>query len=155
MNKILFSILFLVSFVPLNLLAETVMIESVALGDRGEFEEEEKTRLIQMETGVMEALFDGGHLFFNMYSPNGTLDPMKSNNALMQARQTGARWLVRLRAQEEAVEWWFFSLADFSLLGEGNISKEDVDTGDEMTWEEVFFESGKIVGNSIVNYMNP
>ncbi len=139
--------------IALALTGETVMVETVDFGPLGDLEQERQIGIVQMETGVMEALFDGGHLFFNMYTPNGDLDPFKSQNSLMQGKQTGARWFMRLRLEEGTVFYWFYSLVDFTLVTEGSIPRRDVDPGKEMTSEEYYFAAGKSAGESILGYM--
>ena len=152
MKKTSFSaILFIIAWA---LFGETVMIETVDRFEFADLEEESQNVIIQMETGVMDALFDGGHLFFNMFTVNGNLDPALGRKSLDQAKRAGAGWFLRLRLAEAGVDWWFYKLSDFTLLGEGIVNQDDIAGSDDMTREEFFFEAGKSAGMGILAYMN-
>ena len=143
----------IVFFIALSLFGETVMIETVDYAELGDLDEEKRNMIIQMETGAMDALFDGGHIIFSMYTPNGGLDSGEGQKSLEQARRTGAAWLVRLLARDEAVDWWIFSLGDYSLRGEGKVGTDDIPGSSEMTSEEFFFEAGKMSGMESLSYI--
>ena len=152
MKKSSFSAI--IFFIASLLFAETVMVETVDFAELGDLDEEKQNMIIQMETGVMDALFDGGHLFFNMYTVNGSLDPDLGQKSLVQAGKAGASWFVRLLIGDNRLSWWFYRLSDFSLMGEGAVLREDVDKNEEMTLEEFYFEAGKTAGSRVLTYMN-
>jgi hypothetical protein len=157
MKKSSFSITILIAVLILGVgevHGETVMIETVDVLEMGELEESRQNVIIQMETGVMDALFDGGHLFFNMYTVNGVNDSKNEMSSLLQAKKTGAHWLVRLQAMDDNVNWKLFLLEDFSLQGEGDVSKDEVSRNHDMTLEQIYFQAGIIAGTSVVNYIN-
>ena len=148
---ILSAILFCVS---LTLFGGTVMVETVDNGFLGDLEQEKQDAIVQMETGVMEALFDGGHLFFNMYTSNGELDAAKSRNSLDQAKRAGAEWFIRLQLGDEELFYWFYQLRDFDLKSEGSIKRDEIDPDRDMSLEEFFFAAGNSAAKGILAYMD-
>jgi hypothetical protein len=140
--------------VSLTLTAGTVMVETVDYGFLGDLEQEKQDAIIQSETGVMEALFDGGHLFFNMYTSNGELDSEKSRNSMDQAKRAGAEWFIRLQMGDEELFYWFYQLRDFDLKSEGSIKRDEIDPDRDMSPEEFFFAAGNSAGKGILTYMD-
>lgn len=143
-RKILFFLLFLVSF---TLWGETVMIEIISPAPLGDLDREQADIYIQAETGVMEALFDGGHLFFNVYGLSGRGED-ESMVSLKQAQKAGATWFIRLIPGEDSIEYEVIDLARLSSTGGGRIDRGDLIGTDRMDREEFFYEAGRAAGNA-------
>lgn len=144
-------VVILLAFWGAGLWADTVMVETVGdvPADRSVRNSEEL--LAQMETGAMESLFDGGHLFFNMTSSSGSLTDENTDKVLLQSRRAGAQWLIRLIPNSGEVGYHIYDTALLKRIGEGIVLKEDF-SGD-LSWEQFYFEAGKEAGQVLISLM--
>lgn len=139
----------LIFLLGVGLFGDTVMIETIGDVPQGKRAFNQKELLIGMETGVMDALFDGGHLFFNINSSSGGLTGENTHKSLIQARNAGAQWLLRLIPGEEKIKYMIYDLSNLQLKSEDEIEKKDL--SDTVDFKEFYFEAGKTAGQSIIS----
>ncbi|OQX29656.1 MAG: hypothetical protein B0D92_02465 [Spirochaeta sp. LUC14_002_19_P3] len=71
-----------------------------------ELEQEEKIRVISLETGVMDYLFDNNHIFFNSYNIDSSEeDNLSFSQMMVYAKEFGADYLVELTPEETGASW--------------------------------------------------
>lgn len=88
--------------------ADTFLIETRISASRGDLSDSEHMRAIGTESGVMDTLFENGHIFFNIYSTpreGGTHPPEERSVSL--ADETGADFLLELIPESDGVSWRF------------------------------------------------
>ena len=91
--------------------ADTFLIETRISASRGDLSDSEHMRAIGTESGVMDTLFENGHIFFNIYSTpqeGGTRPPTERAAAL--ADETGADFLLELIPESDGVSWRFLGI---------------------------------------------
>jgi len=87
----------------------TLLIDTRDSLPRSEMEIDEKTRVVSLESGLMDVLFEEGHIFFNMFTPVRDYSPgemsREDEKALADAGEFGAAFLLVLRPDEKGAYW--------------------------------------------------
>ena len=93
--------------------ADTFLIETRISAPRGDLSDSEHMRAVGTESGVMDTLFESGHIFFNIYNTpgdGGTRLPVE--RAIVLADETGAEFLLELIPEKDGVSWRFRGIDD-------------------------------------------
>lgn len=144
------KIIILLLTLSFSLFSETIMVETIESGDYGTLPQPVQNRLTQVKTGVMDVLFDGGHIFFDMYTDQLKTTEQGNMQTLQLARRSGATWFLRITTGEDFVAYEIHDLKTFTLKEEGTLLKSDIDKNARLSKDEFFFEAGKALGNSTV-----
>jgi hypothetical protein len=80
---------------------------------RADMEMDQLRAVVSFENGVMDMLFDEGHIFFNINTVLGGSDAGKADEkALEYAGDEGANVLLVLTLDDQGAAWTLFQLAD-------------------------------------------
>lgn len=115
-----------------------------------ELEQEEKIRLISLETGVMDYLFDNSHIFFNSYSISSNKKDNRSFSQMMvYAKEFGADYLVEITPEETGANWSLHSVHSniTSKKSYEDISKTENGRNERERW----ITFGHALGESLLN----
>ena len=88
---------------------------------------EEKKNVVSLESGVMDGLFEGGHIFFNMYTLKGENTAEQTDKALKYAGEIGAGYLLVLFPEEGGSSWDLYKVEGSLGLADGFLDIEDTD----------------------------
>lgn len=108
----------------------TLLVDTRDDKPRGEMEMDQLIQVVSLETGVMDTLFDEGHIFFNLYTVIGHTDTQRADESAMEyAREQGAQYLLVLQPDQEGSSWKLFKVNETSVSGSGymDISQTDPD----------------------------
>ncbi len=98
-----------------------------------EMENSRSVKVVSIETGIMDTLFDEGHIFFNMYSSRiEGAEEAADANALKYAEELGAGFLLVLLPEEEGASWRFYRVGSASIEGRGYSDFHDTDPEKEI-----------------------
>ncbi len=108
--------------------AATFFIDSLVLTLPDDMELVDRLRLYSAETGVMDTLFDKGHIIFNNYVlPDESGNYPGAEQSLKQARKTDSDYLLRLEVDDNGAAWSFFSAEKGELIEESYTKVDDTD----------------------------
>ena len=130
MNLIIRKSVILMLFLSSSLSASslTLLIETKDSMPREEMDIQEKTRVVSLESGVMDVLFEKGHIFFNMFSLKGDDSSSESEmEVLNYAKELGAGFLLVLNPDENGAAWHLLRVDLNSGGGEGFVYLSDTD----------------------------
>lgn len=136
--KIFSLLLILCSSVPL--FAKTVLIETRMSGP--EPETAERVRVSAAETGLMDELFNAGHIFFNFHSVPGDAE------SLGMAAEEDADFLIVLTPQSDGMDWRTVNVSTAQDAGSGtvSISQTDPNQRERDRWKALgFLTAGEIL----------
>lgn len=106
----------------------TILIDTWEYEVPVNMEIEARIRVVSAETGIMDSLFDNGHIFFNIYSAPGEEGFMPEFSQTFQlAAEIGADYVLRLNPDEEGLGWLLYEADGENLLSEGYVSISEVD----------------------------
>jgi len=151
LRKTLILLFFLSSSLSASSL--TLLIDTRDSLPRDDMEINEKTRVVSLESGLMDELFDGGHIFFNMYSlKNDTSAETADKEALDYAEDIGAGFLLVLSPEEDGSSWRFFRVGSLNSVEEGfvDINETDADKNTRERWLSL----GNILAEAVVPLIN-
>ena len=139
MKRYLLLTLMILVFVSTVLTAETVLVFSCDQWVDGENSRGEEYVLPSLEDGIMEALFDAGHIVFNQQAP--PLAEMRASSDLMRpslllAKNGGAQYMVEVEiiydqqidppvALPERLNLMVTNVVNNDLLGEFSVLTRD------------------------------
>jgi len=109
--------LFLFLIAPFSAPSATVLIETRDSQTWETMDFAQRVRIVSVETGLMDSLFDHGHIFFNVYthtkrSAKRALD----QTALNFATEEGAQFLLILMPNKLGVNWRLYEVSEKNLL---------------------------------------
>ncbi len=105
-----------------------------------------------IESGIMDSLFENGHIFFNEYDFMDQERPYLSSEHIQSlTSETGADYLLRLIPDEEGVTWKLYS-GDGANINENyeKLSRLVDHRNDEAKWPAL----GQIVGVNLMESLN-
>ncbi len=124
----------------------TLLIETKDSMPRDEMDIEEKTRVVSLESGVMDVLFEKGHIFFNMFS-------LKSEeSSINYAEELGAGYLLVLNPVKNGASWQLIPVDRSSGGGEGFVNLSDTDP--DKTSAERWAIMGTMLAEALVPLIN-
>lgn len=143
----------LTALLPMAASAHTILIDTWETDLPENMDLESRTRVVSAETGIMDLLFDEGHIFFNTYSvpTEGGVMPDFSVSVDLAGR-IGAEYLIRLDPTEQGVAWKLYEVRDVSLLNEGYQSIDEVDS--TLKSIERWTELGLIIARVMIGEMS-
>ena len=126
----LILVILTVLFLPAAAAAHTILIDTWETDLPENLDLEARKRVVSAETGIMDTLFDEGHIFFNTYSipGEGGTEPDFTLSVDL-AGSIGAEYLIRLDPSEDGVAWELYELRGVTILNEGFHAIDDVDPG--------------------------
>jgi hypothetical protein len=113
---------------------------------------DEKTRVVSLESGLMDVLFEEGHIFFNMFTPVGSYYPgemsPEDEKALTDAEEFGAAFLLVIRPDEKGAFWKLCRVGEPGNATEGfaDYSETDADKSIRDRWISL----GSILADSVI-----
>lgn len=122
MNKGFFKLTCIIIFLAVSsvLPALTFLVDTRDTMPLGDMEIDRKIRVVSAESGIMDTLFDNGHIFFNIYSvpdEEGHIPSWESTVA--HAKDVGANYLLKLTPDENGLTWEFYNVRDMRTLDKG------------------------------------
>ncbi len=116
-------------FFPEGLQASNILIDTWETDSLENMDMETRKRVVSAETGIMDTLFDEGHIFFNTYSVPAEDRTLPSfSDSLKLAVEIGAEYLVRLDPDETGLGWKVIEIEGQTTRREGYLSIQDVDS---------------------------
>lgn len=98
----------------------TLLVDSRDDKPRGEMDMDQLIQVVSLETGVMDTLFDEGHIFFNIYTVIGKTSTQEADEtALEYAREQGAHYLLVLEPDSEGSSWTLYEVSETAVYGSG------------------------------------
>jgi len=95
---------------------------------RGDMEIDQHTAVVSFENGVMDTLFDEGHIFFNIYTVLGDSDAGKADEkALEYAGDEGANFLLVLTPDDQGAAWTLYKVENPELTANGYVDLSRTD----------------------------
>ena len=108
--------------------AHTILIDTWETDLPENMDLETRKRVVSAETGIMDLLFEEGHIFFNTYSVPGEDGAVPDfGDSVDLAGRIGAEYLIRLDPTEDGVAWKLYEVRGSRILNEGYRSIEDMD----------------------------
>lgn len=121
-------IVFLIVGTAIGAYAHTFFVDTWEEDDRKDLEEEVRFNHIALESGMMDVLFEKGHIFFNIYtSYSGTGGMPLVGSALDLAGEEGADYLIELIPDENGATWRLFSTSGAREPCNGYANIESID----------------------------
>lgn len=154
MNLIIRKSVILMLFFSSSLSASslTLLVETKDSKPREEMDIQEKIRVVSLESGVMDVLFEKGHIFFNMFSLKGDESSSDSDmEVLNYAEKLGAGFLLVLNPDENGAAWHLLSVNRSSdgMRGFVNLSETDADKKPAERWVIL----GTMLGEEVVPFI--
>ncbi len=130
--------------------AHTILIDTWESSAPAEMESEDRIRVVSAETGIMDTLFETGHLFFNMYSVPGDAGGAPDfSESLKIAVEIGADYILKLSPDGEGLGWELYDSIDSTVLENGYTSLSQVDAG--LNSIERWTQVGSIVAQDLIS----
>ena len=137
--------------------AWTFMIDTRALMTPGTDELPVRKALVSLENGLMDTLFEEGHIFFNrseLAEEGVELDDGQKFLPLHLARRAGADWLLKVEiGTGSRISYEFFRVAPARQQGTGRLDDGTVPREPGQTEEEWFFRVGTRLYGEILPLM--
>jgi len=131
----------------------TLLIDTRDRVPREEMEIQDKTRVVSLESGIMDVLFEKGHIFFNMYSLQTEHDTERSDAELLEyAEDLGAGFLLILKPEEQGSFWQLSRVDGSGSGGEGFVDIDDTDSTEGL--RERWIDLGTTLANDVIALMN-
>jgi hypothetical protein len=93
-------------------------------------ESPERIRVVSAETGIMDTLFDQGHIFFNTYTSAGELPAGGSDERILdEAAGQGASYLLILKPESTGITWRLYHVPGRLYITEDYADLETIDPG--------------------------
>ena len=139
----------LVAGITVGAEAHTFLVDTWENADREDLEEEERFNHIALESGMMDVLFDKGHIFFNIYTSFSEMDETPpTGSALKLAGEEGADFLIELVPDENGAAWRLFSTSKMTESDHGYAAIDDID--EEMEEVQRWMSLGGILTGQIL-----
>jgi len=155
MNLIIRKTAFLFFFLgtAVSVSSLTLLIDTRDRVPREEMEIQEKTQVVSLESGIMDVLFEEGHIFFNMYTLQSGADSERSESELLAyAGDLGAAYLLILEPGEGGASW---RLSDVKGAGGGGEGFADIDETDQNDSDrERWIELGSLLAEDVITLMD-
>lgn len=133
--------------------ASTFMIDTRESSVRQELEEPIKAAHISLENGLMDALFDSGHIFFNTYSPlDVEEDPLiRERLPIRAAKRYGAEYLILLEPEAEigTTYWELYAVEPAEKLGSGEVTTEETYAPQEDALDDIWYGVGNLLAEKV------
>ena len=151
MNKVIRKIAALLLLLSSSLPASslTFLIDTRDSVSRDEMDIEEKKKVVSLESGVMDGLFEGGHIFFNMYSPKEENAEEQTDKILKYAGEIGAGYLIVLFPEESGSAWSCYRVDGSLGVADGFLDIEDTNP------QKSIMERWTSLGSSLVETVIP
>ena len=131
----------------------TLLIETKDSMPRDEMDIQEKTRVVSLESGVMDVLFEKGHIFFNMFSLKEEDSSSESEmEVLNYAKELGAGYLLVLNPEDNGASWQLMPVDRSSGGGEGFVNLTDTDADKKIG--ERWTIMGTMLAEALVHLIN-
>ena len=117
---------------------------------RGDMEMDQHTAVVSFENGVMDMLFDEGHIFFNIYTVLGGSDAGKADEkALEYAEDEGANFLLVLTPDDYGAAWTLFKVDNPEATANGyvDLSRTDQEQKSKERWTSL----GILLGDEVMD----
>ncbi len=147
-NPSVFFVAVLLSIVA-PLYSQTFLIDTWEQQSLENMELERRIRMVSAETGIMDSLFESGHIFFNVYSlpdEEGRIPQFSTSFDL--ATEIGAEYLIRLEPGDDGLSWSLFTSQDAREVSAGFTAVNEVD--EELKDIERWTQIGSIVAQDII-----
>lgn len=121
-------LVFLLAFILVGAAgADTFLVDSLVTTAPEEMDMSERIRVISAETGVMDTLFDTGHIFFNNYIlPDDSGAHPDTEKLLYFARGMDADYLLKMTVVENGASWSFLNVKSGAVLAESSNSLDEI-----------------------------
>ena len=126
-------------------MSSTIFINTIATGELNEITFRERLRIISMENGVMESLFDAGHVFFNTYSS------VNSSSIINEAKFQGADYYIMLKPDSFGIKWEFYSFIEPEKTLQGYREMSAVQEGEIEQWTRL---GGSLIKELLKHFKN-
>jgi len=131
----------------------TLLIDTRDRVPREEMELQEKTRIVSLESGIMDVLFEEGHIFFNMYTLRDGNNTEGSDGELLEyAEDLGAGFLLILKPEEGGSSWRLTGIDGSGNRGEGFADIDE--TNPEDSERERWIDLGISLAKEVIVLMN-
>jgi len=139
--------------IPLSAFSLTLLIDTRVEVPREDMEIREKTRVVSLESGIMDVLFEEGHIFFNMYSLQAENNEVQSDAEILKyAKDLGAGFFLILKPDDHG-SFWRLSRVDGSGSGvEGFADIDDIDQDGSV--RERWIKLGTALAKDVIALMN-
>jgi len=128
------------SLSALSLSGLTFLVDTHETMSLNDMETDRKIRVVSVESGVMDTLFDAGHIFFNMMTiPDEDGVTAGLEDSIELARNEGVDYLILLTPDDGGTSWALYHIARSSALDEGYVdfSGTDDTLDDRERWSQV------------------
>lgn len=131
----------------------TLLIDTRDSTPRVEMDINEKTKVVSIETGLMDVLFDKGHIFFNMFTTlTDDSSGQADNDALSYAGEIGAAYLLVLFPEENGASWNLYKVDSSEDKIEGFEDYNQTDS--EKKERERWLSLGSNLGESVIVHIH-
>ena len=129
--------------------AHTFLVDTWEMADRADLEEEARFCRLALESGMMDVLFEEGHIFFNIYSsPSATGTMPVSGSALALAGEEGADYLIELVPDDDGASWKVYGISGMLESG-GYVSIDGMD--EELETVERWMALGNALASDVLS----
>ncbi len=131
---------------------DTFLLSTWINNPQGEVGKDAWNNVLGIESGIMESLFDNGHIFFNVYDFMDQERPSLSSEHIRSlTSETGADYLLRLIPDEEGAAWNLYSGDGADIDGDyEDLSRFADYRNDEARWAAL----GQLVGRNLMDSLN-
>ncbi len=148
--KILTISLFLLTGSVLTVWSESLLIATHIRMPLKSMDRNEMVKVSSMESGIMETLFDDGHVFFNIYNhPKADGESMTTENLISMSGKLDSDYLLELIPDESGTVWNLYRTSNSRRLIENHENISQVD--DSYNFEKRWYALGQILGRAVTD----
>ena len=141
---------FLFSGAALAAEANTFLVDIWETAAREDLDEDVRTMHVSLESGVMDALFDQGHVFFNIYTnPESVGGAPVPGSALELADEEGADYLLEIIPDDGGVSWRLYRTSGSVEPDGGYVAIDGID--EELGLEERWMALGAALAGDLLS----
>ena len=136
--KRIFLVLFFQVFICLNSFGFTFYVQTVNGKEYSDLTPEEKEIIASLEDGVMDNLFEGGHIFFSLIPGTDITAPLEAG------LNAGADFVIIIKPDlsNSIVNFEILDTASRKKIGSGILSGNNVRDAAELSIKDLFYKFG-------------
>ncbi len=148
--KILTLSLFLLTNSILTVWSESLLIATHTRVPLESINKNEWVTISSMESGIMDTLFDAGHVFFNIYNqPGADGEGMTTEDLISMSGRLDSDYLLELIPDESGTVWNLYRTNNSKQLIENHENISQI--SDSYNFEKRWYALGQILGRAVTD----
>ena len=128
-----------------HLFGFTFYVQTVNGKEYGDMESDEKEKILCLENGVMDYLFDNGQIFFSLQPADNAASPLETGI------RAGADYVIIINTDisNEIVNFELLDTISRKKIGSGNLSRDIINGSDDMKKQDLFYKLGAEISRQV------